>query len=84
MENRQNSYKFLVTGGGGYIGFHIAKRLLQLNHQVVIFDLNYPSKKWDSKLQYPVTTSGNDQMEEIYCSDGKLIFVKGGIFSVTI
>jgi len=25
--------KFLVTGGGGYIGFHISLKLLELGHQ---------------------------------------------------
>lgn len=30
--------KYLVTGGAGFIGSHIAESLLNLNHDVVIFD----------------------------------------------
>lgn len=77
MENQSSCHKFLITGGGGYIGFHIAKRLLQLKQEVILFDLNYPSRTWDSNLEYPLTTAGDDGMEELCCTDGKLKFVKG-------
>ena len=30
--------KILVTGGAGFIGFHLAKKLLEQNHQVIIVD----------------------------------------------
>lgn len=77
METPSPCHKFLVTGGGGYIGFHIAKRLIQLKHEVIIFDLNYPTKSWDANLEYPLTTASNDGMEELCCTDGKFKFVKG-------
>lgn len=31
-------HKYLVTGGAGFIGSHIAEKLVELGHEVVIFD----------------------------------------------
>jgi len=33
--------KFLITGGGGYLGGHLAKFLVEQGHQVTIFDYKY-------------------------------------------
>ena len=30
--------KILVTGGAGFIGFHLSKRLLELNYEVIAVD----------------------------------------------
>ena len=30
--------KILVTGNAGFIGFHVAKRLMQMRYQVIGFD----------------------------------------------
>ncbi|KAJ8318879.1 hypothetical protein KUTeg_003970 [Tegillarca granosa] len=32
----------LVTGGGGYPGYNLAKKLAELGHQVILFDLREP------------------------------------------
>lgn len=77
--NSQLSHKFLVTGGGGYIGFHIGLRLLQLQHEVTLFDISYPSKKWDPNMRYSHSTnvSEDDNREEISCTYGTMKFIKG-------
>ena len=28
----------LITGGGGFIGSHLAEKLLKLNHKVIVID----------------------------------------------
>lgn len=77
--NSHLSYKFLITGGGGYIGFHIGLRLLQLQHEVTLFDTNYPSKKWDPNVRYSHSANASDgnNREDISCSYGTMTFVKG-------
>jgi len=67
--------KFLVTGGGGYIGFHISLKLLELGHQVSLLDISYPSKKWDTSLS--IIDNEEKQANEIHCSFGKMEFIKG-------
>lgn len=32
------NYKFLITGGAGFIGFHLAKKLSDLNYEIIIID----------------------------------------------
>lgn len=34
--------RHLVTGGGGYVGSHIAKALHDLSHEVILLDVNEP------------------------------------------
>lgn len=72
----ESSYTFLITGGAGFIGFHIGVKLLQLKHIVILFDVNYPLKKWDPNIElYP--NSDGEEIEEISCSYGTMKFVKG-------
>ena len=37
--------KFLITGGAGFVGSHLSRRLLELNHQVVVLDNFYTSSR---------------------------------------
>ncbi len=79
----QSTYKFLITGGGGYIGFHIGLRLLQLQHEVILFDVNYPAKKWDPNIEHSVSYNTHGiKIEEISCSDGTMKFINGNLLSL--
>ena len=68
--NRQ--YRFLITGGGGYVGFHIALKLVELGHQVVLYDLNYPHQNW-AEYQLQETS----QQQSIQTSYGSMQFIQG-------
>ena len=35
---KQRSRNVLVTGGAGFIGIHLCKKLLELNHDVPVYD----------------------------------------------
>lgn len=72
----EHSYTILITGGAGYIGFHIGLQLLQLKHKVILLDINYPNKKWDSNLEFSPNGNG-EEMEDMSCSYGTMKFVKG-------
>jgi len=72
----ETSYTFLITGGAGYIGFHIGLQLLRLKHKVILFDINYPTRKWDQNIEF--SPNGNEEeIEDISCSYGTMKFVKG-------
>merc|ERR1712137_254974 len=62
------------TGGGGHVGFHIALKLVQFKHQVVLLDLNHPHRTW---AKYHIEDSS--QHEIIHTSNGSMKFVKGDI-----
>lgn len=65
---------FFVTGGCGYVGFHIAKQLIQLGHKVVLYDINNLSDVWD-----PSYTVACGEHSQIYFPYGCMKFVKGDI-----
>ena len=41
--------KILITGGTGFIGYHLAKKCLDLNWSVVSVSTNYPRKRRNLK-----------------------------------
>ncbi len=49
-QGRINMSKVLITGGAGFIGYHLAKRLLKDNHQIDLVD-NLARGKIDSELK---------------------------------
>ena len=67
---------FLITGGAGYVGFHVGIKLLQLKHNVILFDANYPLKKWDPNIEFDLSGNG-EEIEKFSCSYGTMKFVKG-------
>lgn len=38
--------KFVINGGSGYIGYHIAKDLVEKGHSVLLFDILPPNDEW--------------------------------------
>lgn len=65
--------KILITGGAGFIGSHLAKKLIDLNNEIVIFD------NLDSF--YP-TELKTKNLESIAPSD-KYVFIRGDIRDYT-
>ena len=61
--------KVLITGGAGFIGSHLAERLLELNHEVFIIDnlwtgrlANIESIQDDDRLHLVVDTILNESV----------------------
>lgn len=44
--------KVLVTGGSGYVGFAIAKKLSKLGYSVIIFDKRQPPEKDHEEIHF--------------------------------
>ena len=74
MESTESNkqYRFLIVGGGGYVGFHIGLQLLKLKHQVALYDLNRPLKKWAS---YKTIVTSSDKW--LLTSFGAMKFIQG-------
>jgi nucleoside-diphosphate-sugar epimerase len=66
--------KFLITGGCGFIGFHIGRSLLDHGHQVVLYDVTYPDEDWDERL---LVAFKCQLVEQIVTSSGLIEFIKG-------
>lgn len=43
--NKPNVKKILITGGAGFIGSHLAKKLLERGHEVVVMDNLFTGNK---------------------------------------
>jgi len=50
--------KVLVTGGAGFIGSHLAERLLREGHEVRILD-NFSSGRRENILDFPARSSSS-------------------------
>ena len=79
--NEETSYKILITGAAGFIGFHLAKRLLTNNHHIVGFDnLNsyYDVNLKEARLNelYKISETKNKCDETWFCLS-KSKFSKG-------
>jgi UDP-glucose 4-epimerase len=69
----QSMAKILITGGAGFIGSHLAKKLLDLNNDIVIFD------NLDS---FYSTELKNKNLESVAPSD-RYVFIRGDIRDYT-
>ncbi len=69
----QSMAKILITGGAGFIGSHLAKKLIDLNNEIIIFD-NLDSF-YSEELK-------NKNLESIAPSE-KYVFIKGDIRDYT-
>lgn len=56
--------KYLVTGGAGFIGSNIAKRLLELGEEVVVLD-NFSTGKRENVLQLSKGENGKEKLTVI-------------------
>ena len=60
------TYKWLVTGGAGFIGSHITERLLNEGHSVRVLD-NFSSGK-EENLSFAAPLSFLRKQESMYCN----------------
>ena len=74
-KNGMESNKILVTGGGGYIGSHVVKKLLENNHSVLVIDnfstgyiepLALLKKKYENLEFINVDLLDKDKLNEIF------------------
>lgn len=79
----QQRLKILVTGGNGFIGYHLAKQLCELGHAVTICDVKPLSKKEPLFATYELldvasyiqTTSFAEGFETIYGKQEQFDFI---------
>lgn len=65
--------KILITGGAGFIGYHIAKELLEQGHKVIIYDafLNFIPKE-ESRYPYYLKTRLKDIQDNTHIVKGDI------------
>lgn len=62
--------KILVTGGAGFIGYHLSKKLLEKGYEVIGFD--NMNDYYDPKLK-------EDRLADLKCKGGPYTFIKGDL-----
>ena len=57
--------RIFITGGAGFIGIHLCKKLLELNHDVTVYDnfSNSIRKNFDSKINQKATVISGDILD---------------------
>lgn len=69
--------KILITGAGGFIGYHLANFLADLGHEVVGVDLHFPNKPVDAKPPRFQPVEGDFRNQELM---EKLLLGKDVVF----
>ena len=66
--------KCVITGGSGFVGTHLAKRLLELKNDVKIIDLEKPEQSIKSEVEFDnVDIRDFDEVKKA-CKDADFIF----------
>ena len=57
--------RIFITGGAGFIGIHLCKKLLELNHDVTVYDnfSNSLRENFDSEINQKVTVVSGDILD---------------------
>jgi len=57
--------RIFITGGAGFIGIHLCKKLLELNHDVTVYDnfSNSLQENFDSEINQKVTVVSGDILD---------------------
>lgn len=76
-QQKINQMKFLVTGGGGYVGFHIGLKLVECGHQVILLDVKRPSEKWTNPCSQSIAL---EYMSDKELDERSRFTTKGMIF----
>ena len=78
-----NSKRCLVTGGSGFVGTHLTKKLLDLGNYVRILDITEPDKEIDSKVEFFKGDIRNAEKVKIACKDIDHIFHAVALFPIS-
>ena len=75
--------KILITGGAGFIGSHIAERMMKKGHQVVVFDNLYQKSKWQmpNNIEFIQDDVRNIEALEMASKDVDYIFHQAALIS---
>ncbi len=73
--------RILVTGGGGFLGSHIARRLLELKHDVTVFGRRHYQQLPDSIQQIQGDLS-NPEKVTLACKGQEAVFHSGALTGI--
>lgn len=71
--------KYLLLGGAGFIGTHLAKRLIKDGHEVTIIDSLVTSKKPDFEVKFIQADIRNAVLDELIQETDVIYFLAGSV-----
>ena len=69
-----NNKKCLVTGGSGFVGTHLSKRLLSMGHDVRIMDISEPEKSISDQVEFLKTDIRDKDQVKKGCKEIDYVF----------